>query len=427
MATLPNQLNYGGHASVPRDTTSQQIVVRPSNGSLFKPSGQIQLDLPMMNFLVGSTMAIRYQIEVDLPDTTPGSARTASMLGIPVYTPFQRLQTMFNGQTKEDINDYNQILHYLINSQYDSAMKSGLPSYGFLGVDASETVIQEARPISYAIGVTKQTLSLSAPLPCCLSMIDGDKFLPLDTFSSLRINLNLDTINNMFGETNKPTDYTIKNFELVFNVCTFNQDIKDMLLNSEPLIVKTQSFNSISQVLQNSASGTNDLTFAHHFDSIKSLHALFAKNDNTLNPNKKFESRDPNLNSIQFMVGGLSYPQLGLDIQNAKSYVLMENKKTWNALGTTDFNPSISLKEFSVKDSDTSTFAIPGKFYVSTPTERVLSNGYLLSGINSKQSQISLRLNINNPVTSNYNVNTVAIYDMLLRIDPQTKQVDALV
>lgn len=425
MATLPNQLNYGGQQAVPKDTTSNQIIVRPSNGSTFYPGGQLQLDLPMMNFLVGSTMAIRYTLNV-----TGTATNVCGLLGTPVYSPFARLQTLFNGQTKEDINDYNQLLNYLINSQYDVAMKAGLPSYGYDQVTASETAITDGKIITIPTGGVYST-SLSAPLPCCLSMIDGDKFLPLDAFSSLRINLNLDTVDNIFMETGgtytKPTNYSITNFELVFNVCTFNQDIKDMILHSEPLIVKTQSFNSISQVLSTGVTGSNDLMFSHHFDSIKSLHALFVKNDNTTNPIKKFDSRDPNLNSVQFMVGGVSYPQLGLDIQNNKSYVLIENKKTWNALGTTEFNPSISSSEFAIKDAGTSAITVPGKFYVSTPTERVLSNGYLLSGINSKQSQVGLRLNIGTATGASYNINTIAIYDMLLRIDPQTKQVDALV
>lgn len=426
MATLPNQLNYGGQQTVPRDTTSQQIVVRPSNGSVFNAGGQIQLDLPMMNFLVGSTMAIRYQLNV-----TGTATNVGCILGCPVYSPFSRIQTLFNGQTKEDINDYNQLMHYLINSQYDSAMKAGLPSYGYDAVTGSETSITDGKPFTIPTGGVFTT-SLSSPLPCCLSQIEGDKFLPLDSFSSLRINLNLDSVDNIFLETaglyNKPTTYSISNFELVFNVCTFNQDIKDMILNSGPLIVKTQSFNSISQVLSAQVSGSNDLMFSHHFDSIKSLHALFVKNNNTINPMKKFDSRDPNLNNIQFTVGGISYPQLGLDIQNNKSYVLIENKKTWNALGTSEFNPSITNAEFYIKDSDTSSITVPGKFYVSTPTERVLSNGYLLSGINSKQSQVGLRLNIGTVTTSaSYNITTIAIYDMLLRIDPQTKQVEALI
>ena len=426
MATLPNQLNYGGQQAVPRDTTSQQIVVRPSNGSVFYAGGQIQLDLPMMNFLVGSTMAIRYKLTTFAPTTT---AINTALIGTPVYSPISRVQTLFNGQIKEDINDYNQLMNYLINSQYDSAMKSGLSSYGFRDEPASETAISEGLVINCTNAGT--SVSLSAPFVNCCSSIDSDKFLPLDAFSSLRFNINLETIANTYlstaGTYTAPASYQISDFELVFNVCTFNQDIKDMILNSEPLIVKTQSFNSISQVLSTGVSGSNDLMFSHHFDSIKSLHALFVKNDVTTNPMKKYDSRNPNLNSVQFMVGGVSYPQLGLDITNNKSYVLIENKKTWNALGTTEFNPSISWTEFNTNDATTSSASSCGKFYISTPTERVLSNGYLLSGLNSKQSQVGLRLNIGTATTASYNINTIAIYDMLLRIDPQTKQVEALV
>lgn len=433
---LPNALNYGGQSQVPNDTQSIQYVVRPSNGSSFTAGSQIQLELPCQNFLVGSTMSIRYKL-TPTGNTTNG----AYLRGTPVYAPIQRLQTLFNGQVKEDINEYGMIMTYLINSQYDSAMKNGLVSYGYSTVAASETVIQDGTLI--ALG---GSISLSAPLPCCLSMVDGDKFVPMDAFSSVRFNITLDSVANIFSAslTNEaatngtgsaievPTGYTITNFELVFSVCTFNQEIKDMLLGQgETLILKTQSFNNIARSLSGGASGSNDLAFEHRLRSIKSLHALFANNHAAYNPNGKFESRDLTTSNggIQFMVGGVAYPQLGLDTLNNKSYVLIENKKTWNALGTTEFNPSISSTEFSRVDTTPSTLVAPAKFYVSTPTERVLSSNYLMSGVNTQNTPVSLRLNIGTATNANslYNIYCVAIYDMLIELDTATRQVNTIV
>jgi hypothetical protein len=442
---LPNALNYGGQSQVPNDTQSIQYVVRPSNGSSFTAGSQIQLELPCQNFLVGSTMSIRYKLT-----PTAGSAGNVFLRGTPVYAPLQRLQTLFNGQVKEDINEYGMIMTYLINSQYDSAMKNGLVSYGYSSNDTTtpfvgsttETVIQDGTLITAGSGI-----SLSAPLPCCLSMVDGDKFVPMDAFSSVRFNITLDTVANLFApalaannttlnqttaEIIACTDYTITNFELVFNVCTFNQEIKDMLLGQgETLILKTQSFNNIARSLSPSASGSNDLAFEHRLRSIKSLHALFSNNHAAYNPNGKFESRDLTSGSglIQFMVGGVAYPQLGLDTQNNKSYVLIENKKTWNALGTTEFNPSISSIEFSRVDTTVSSLIAPAKFYVSTPTERVLSSNYLMSGVNTQNTPVSLRLNIGTATSANslYNIYCIAIYDMLIELDTATRQVNTIV
>jgi hypothetical protein len=433
---LPNALNYGGQSQVPSDTQSIQYVVRPSNGSSFTAGSQIQLEIPCQNFLVGSTMAIRYKI------TPTGNATSGSYLrGCPVYAPIQRLQLLMNGQVKEDINEYGAVMTYLINNQYDTAMKSGLVSYGFTTEAASETNIRDGRLIA-----VNDSVSLAAPLPSCLSMVDGDKFVPLDAFSSLRFNITLDTVSNIFSPSladnsglngtgvaiEVPTGFTITNFELVFNVCTFNQEIKDMLLGQgETLVLKTQSFNTISRSLNGGASGSNDISYEHRLRSVKSLHAIFSNNYTTYNSNGKFESRDITSSNglIQFMIGGVAFPQLGIDTQNNKSYVLVENKKTWNALGTTEYNPSISNTEFSRVDTTVSSLVIPAKFYVSTPTERVLSSNYLMSGVNTQNTPVSLRLNIGTATNANslYNIYCIAIYDMLIELDTATRQVNTTV
>lgn len=430
---LPSQINYGGQAMVPTDTESYEVVLRPTNGQSFTAGQQAYFDVTCQDFLDPSSIYIRYKISVNA-----GGSVNQFLHGAPVYAPIQRVQTFMSGQSREIIDEYGQVMTFLLNNQMDVAMKAGSASYGYSYQTASETSIYDGILIPNT--VSGATFSLAAPFVHCLSMGDG-KFIPLEAMNSLRYVLTFDSVANLFaptGATNPaggtftlPTGYTISNLEIVYTAVRFNNEIKNMLLGAgEELVIKTQSINNITAILPASSSGVVAIPFQHRLSSIKSLHALFVKNYDTVNPNGKFESRDPTSGNgaLQFECGGKLYPQLAIDTLNNKSAVLMESKRAWNALHSTEWTPSINGGEFSIDDADTSTVAEPGKFYLSINTEKVSSNQYLLSGLSSANAPVLLRMNIGTATSAyNYNISCLALYDMLIRINTATRQVDVSV
>jgi hypothetical protein len=432
---LPSQINYGGQSMVPPDTESYETCVRPTNNGSFTQGSQAYFDIPCVDFLDPNSMYIRYRL-----NTTSAGAVTQFLRGAPVYSLIQRVQTYMSGQSREIIDEYGQVMTYLLNNQFDVAQKAGMASYGYSIQSASETNIYDGLVISHAGAGTLST-SLSAPFVNCLSMVDGGKFIPLEGMNSLRYVLTFDSIANAFcatGATNPaggtftaPTAYTIDNLELVFTAVRFNNEIKNMLLGAgDELVIKTQSLNNITSILPASSSGVVAIPFQHRLSSIKSLHTLFVKNDATTNPNGKYESRDVTSanGSLQMECAGKLYPQLALDTLNNRSAVLMEGKKAWNALYSTDWCPSINIGEFGAIDNTTSSVTLPAKFYFSVNTERVSSNQYLLSGLSSANSPIVLRLNIGTTTSAhNYNISCIALYDMLIRVNTATRQVDVSV
>lgn len=427
---LPSQISYGGQAMVPQDTDFYETVVRPTNNGTFTAGSQAYFDLSCVDFLDPSSVYIRYKLNVKATTNLDDHF----LRGCPVYSPIQRVQTYMSGQSREIIDEYGQVMTYMINNQFDVAMKAGSPSYGWVAEVASETVIDDGHIFVDNNTTTGEDLSLSAPFITMCSMIDGGKFLPLDAVNSLRFVLTFDSIANLFtsgGGYALPASYTISNLEIVYTSVRFNSEIKNMLLGAgEELVIKTQSLNNITAILPASSSGVVSIPYQHRLSSIKSLHTLFVKNDNTTNPMGKFESRDPTSanGSLQYECAGKLYPQLALDTLNNKSAVLMENKKAWNALHSTEWYPSISYQEFNRVDASTSTITVPSKFYFSTNTEKVSSNQYLLSGISSQNSPIVLRMNIGTATAAhNYNISCIALYDALIRINTATRQVDVSV
>jgi hypothetical protein len=430
---LPSQVRYGGQSMVPTDTDFYETVVRPTNNGTFTQGSQAYFDLNCVDMLDPSSLYIRYKLRVNA--ATNGDENF--LRGCPVYAPIQRVQTYMSGQSREIIDEYGQIMTFLINNQYDVAMKAGSPSYGWVAETASETTIDDGH-IFVNNTTAGESISLSAPFVNCLSMVDGGKFIPLDGMNSLRFVLAFDSIANLFATGTHsgytfvaPSSYTISNLEIVYTSVRFNNEIKNMLLgNGEEIIIKTQSLNNITSILPASSQGVVSIPYQHRLSSIKSLHSLFVKNDATTNPNGKFESRDVTSGNgaLQYECGGKLYPQLAIDTLNNKSSVLMENKKAWNALHSTEFYPSISYQEFNVDDAETSSVTIPGKFYFSQNTEKISSNQYLLSGISSTNSPVVLRINLGSAISAhNYNISCVALYDMLIRINTATRQVDVSV
>jgi hypothetical protein len=425
---LPSQINYGGQAMVPADSESYEVVVRPTNGQTFTGGQQAYFDIPCVDFLDPSSMYIRYRL-----NTTSAGAVNQFLRGAPVYSLIQRVQTFMSGQSREIIDEYGQTLTYLMNNQFDVAQKAGMASYGYTPATASETSVLDGLQIDHA-GAGTVSKTLSAPFVNCLSMVSDGKFVPLEAMNSLRYVLTFDSIANSFstaGGYTAPTAFSIDNFEIVFTCVRFNNEIKNMLLGAgEELVIKTQSLNHITTILPASSSGVVALPYQHRLSSIKSLHTLFVKNDATTNVNGKYESRDLTSanGSIQYECAGKLYPQLAIDTLNNKSAVLMEGKKAWNALYSTDWCPSINVNEFNVIDANTSSATVPGKFYFSVNTERVSSNQYLLSGMSSANSPVILRLNIGTATSAhNYNISSIALYDMLIRINTATRQVDVSV
>ena len=72
MAALPKEVQYNKPmASLPAETSSMNVNVRPSNGQTFTRSGGdiIQFDLPAHSFLVPSSLVLRGLIQLTPSDT----------------------------------------------------------------------------------------------------------------------------------------------------------------------------------------------------------------------------------------------------------------------------------------------------------------------------------------------------------------------
>lgn len=428
MTTLPKEINYIPKlAGLPSNTTCFSAVVAPSNGQSFFDSSIVQFDLPARSYLVPGSLYLRYKTNVVFP-----GIQTSLMKGTPAYTPIQRLETIVGSQIVESIQSYNVLANMIVNTKMNVAQKSGMAAafgYGnrantldldFTNCNGKTLTSTGAETIAY---------SVAAPLGCILS--NADHLVPLGKMPSVRIQLTLDSLANMFSTATPPTGVYLTNMELCFDLVDFGSDVDAMVDGMADengnIYIKSQSFTSSAQTVATGVSSNIELVFNQRLSSIKALITNFGRT--TAATNTFLDSVDITQNNgdMQYLVASQPYPPRAISTLNSKASVLMELGMIWSPAHDILSNSfSISGKEFSVVSSATaaaSTVFIPGKFWFGVNTERLSTNGNLLTGVSSQLSPISLRLNIGTATAEAHTVNLMCCYDAILEINVATRQV----
>jgi len=433
MSVLPKEINYSQRPiSLPKNTQCISCVVAPSNGGSFGESQQIQFDLPSRGYLVPDSVYLRYK-------QTYGASTTASIRGVPVYTPIQRLETIIGASVVESITNYNQLMNMLVNCRMNIAQKVGVASgFGIGGTNVATAVAPAVLATAFTLANVNGRLLVSAadnftvagPLGCILS--NCDTLYPLKFSPAVRIQLTTETIANMCSGGVVPASVALTNLELCFDIIEFNQEVDNavssMVDERGKIMIKSQSYLSSGQNIVNGSVGSLEYIYNFRLASIKSLFChLSGTHTNSLN--KFLDSLDitNNNGAYQFYIASSPYPPRPISTVLNKSGVLMELSGAFGPahdLLTSNFG--IYPDEFQALNISTTTIAAMGKFYVGVNTERLSSQGVMLSGVSSQNSPISLRIDLNTATTNTQVAQLIALFDAVIEIDVANKQVSVL-
>jgi len=426
--SLPSEVAPKQLGQLPPSTSCNSMVANPINGSSFTENQQIILDLVTgRGFLNPASFYYRAKF------TATGMAgASGQMIGCPAYSPFYQFQMLFNSQVTETITDYNLYCEDMVNLKTDVAAKQGLSQalgYGGLATNFSMNSVN-----GRLLTASPDSFFLSAPLPCVLSLCES--YVPLFLFGAVRIILTLDTINNMFNSTNIPTGYTLTNFELCYDVINFDPAVEayyaSLANQSGKIVLKSSSVSTGSQPLASGSSGSFQLPFNYRLASIKSL---FLHNSPALPPgpttgNGKHSAIDITTNNgdYQFEIGGVLYPPRPMSTTNNKSGILSElclalfgNRNIISS--TLGLSPGTwNVTSASYPDA----YTAPGIFVVGANVERVPSSTSMLTGVSSLLAPINVRLNINTATAQSVQLRLFALYDALIEIDINTREVRIL-
>jgi hypothetical protein len=343
------------------------------------------------------------------------------MIGVPAYTPFNRVEVSVASQTIDVIQNYNIVMNTLINGSHDIAQKYGLQAgYGY----NTSTTIPTLETLDGRLMTLDEGGTFAAPLMTILS--GSEKLIPLGMMGAVRITLTVDSIANMFTSVTPPTAFTLSNLSLRYKVIEYGAEVDQAIRMANPngLTIKTQSFASSSQNLNAGQSGYTELIYNFRFSSIKSLIAV--NGNNNAASNKQFDSVDLTSGSgdYSFSCGGIIYPSKPLNTFTNKTEILQEFRSAMGSIYDKNNNCSINSIEFNFNGTAAgSSYSAPAKFYVGTSLEKQIGSNSILSGVSSSDSPISYRINTTTSIGANQSTVTLIVnYDALIIVDPNSKQ-----
>jgi hypothetical protein len=317
--------------------------------------------------------------------------------------------------------------------------------YGFLsgtGVDSQGHKINVLSAANTAPAVNQtETHSYSIPLASGVVGVLADKFLNIGRTSKLQVVLQTSPVIPITGGTNAAwtgaatVQVTLSNFSLQCEYVDIGVNALAMLdstLVDGKSYIHGTTYRTSSATLPSTV-GSPRLLAGIRASSVKSLFTRFVEGGtaNTTNAvNGKYDSKNPNINNINFNVGGIKYPQTPINPLLAPSQAFRELQCAIGSFNNSNFNSSITPTNYCKLSAGGTAQALTVggtqeyswnlgsavtsqcQFIFGENVEVVAKKG-ILSGLNCTSAPIFLELNT---ATAPTNTHTVYVIAMLYQI-----------
>ena len=455
MAALPKEVQYNKPmASLPAETSSMNVNVRPSNGQTFTRSGGdiIQFDLPAHSFLVPSSLVLRGLIQLT-PSDTNVDAVDIKMVGMPGASWIQRVETIVGGSLLESVNDYGRLYSMLSQTNIDYATKAGLAVELGLCSKTGDTRsgLNLENPTFHNLngragpnagsgndGVAGE-FPFAIPLGCLLSSCS--ELIPLSHMGGVRIQLTTDQIANFIYNVgtgaNLPTirySQLELNFDLVDFGGAMDGVVRSMANADGDLVLKSQGWNVSNVNLPAQVAGSqSEFVYNVRLSSIKSLVVQGTGGAKTEAKNGLYDAiqvAGPT-GSTQFFIANKAYPQTPLREDNSAAVMSALRQAFGEAHDIYHSNIAIPPKQWddiaSLATTTASTQYEPASHFVGMNTEKLSTNSVMMSGESSQLTPINVRLNPSVATDDTATLTLYACYDALIGINVASRQIQVRV
>lgn len=435
-------------------STKTEYRKQPFNQSSFTPGtgaiAQVMLHKSERTFMNPQTAVLTFRVNClfDVGALAGGATtgNTAVFLVGNAWNAWSRYTSAQNGaQMLDQIERPGQLVSKILDMTMSADEKRAMVNMGF-NEENPFTNIGHSRMVAGGANTTNNSFVMgtySIPLLGCLS--SASKLIPMFA-GDIELQFTVNALNDFIrlvspatGATNLRA--TIDQVELVCETLTLEEASFRELIADYPnvLNVKSQSYSYASgQALPAQASGTTDITVPFSLNSLKQL-LWWTVPANAQTP---LDSVCPNLTNWNLIIGSTSYPQQSVKASSvAESYY--QNKKAFGSVYSAGHSGSARRTEFARASTaqgeynayiDGSPGANPlsygfvisnisttsGAKWVQCLDLEVLNNlkESLYSGINTRGSTNTLRLNIGSALSNNtHAVHIYACYDVILNFD----------
>lgn len=440
MSVLPKEIAYNRPmASLPADTSSLNVIVRPSNGANFSAGGDIiQFDLPAHSFLVPSSLTLRGRTKVLAGTNTENDI----MWGVPAASWIQRVETVVGGNLVESVQSYGQLYNMIALTKLNVAEKYGLATeLAFVGGDAGSSTGALAlnnlsgRTLNKVQATDANPFSFALPLGCLLASCA--ELVPLGLMGGVRIQITTAALAD-YIEQNTTADYptiTFEDLELNFDLVSFGAGMDGVvasMANADgDILMKSQGWNVNNINSSTVAGGSQDLIFNTRLSSIKSL--IYQGSGSYMTawgadrPAAYGAAQVAGATgSTQFFVASTPFPPTPLRESNQAAIMSELRQAQGQVHDVYSTSGSISPQQFiTAPQLGTLTadilFDAPPAHFVGVNTEKLSTNAVMLSGVSSQLSPINVRLQSSSASAENFTSTLFALYDAILSINIPTR------
>jgi len=461
---LPAEMQLGTlDYSLPSDAKSFSVRVQPSNLSSIStsattltasttfdnialPSQSIIFDLPAgsssSTFLDPRFTTINFRATTTTAAGSSAAVMTSAFLRGGAYSFFDRMYIVAqNGNIVEDITNFDVVMDTMVALQMSNSVRDGVANqYGFLSstaIDNQGHAIGILNNRTLATTAESEVHSYSFPLPSGVVGILNEKFLNIGRTS--RLQLVLVSSNQLPYTIVSSTATTAGSFTVSLTDFSIGLEYVDIGLNALQMLDETLvndcayshgiTYRSANSTIPAGSSGNQSLLIGIRASSVKSLFARFfdggaASTTNSING--RLDSKNPSINSINWRIGGIPFPQSSINPLLSPAQAFRETQLamgSWNnALFTSGITPAnyCKLAAGGTAAGNTSTTtdynytlsssaSAQSQFIFGVNTETVMRRG-LLSGYNCTAAPIFLEANLAASVT---NANTLFGIGML--------------
>ena len=439
MSVLPKEIAYNRPmASLPADTSSLNVIVRPSNGANFGAGGDIiQFDLPAHSFLVPSSLTLRGKVR-----TLAGTdGQSDLMWGVPAASWIQRVETIVGGNLIESVQSYGQLYNMIALTKLNVAEKYGLATeLAFVGGDAgSSTGALElnnlsGRTLNKVQATDTDPFSFALPLGCLLASCA--ELVPLGLMGGVRIQITTAAIADFIQQhttANLPT-VTFEDLELNFDLVSFGAGMDGVvasMANADgDILMKSQGWNVNNINSSTVAGGSQDLIFNTRLSSIKSLIYQGSGTYITAWDDEPAAYGAAQVagatGSTQFFVASTPFPPTPLRESNQAAIMSELRQAQGQVHDVYSTSASISPQQFITAPqlgtaSADILFSAPPAHFVGVNTEKLSTNAVMLSGVSSQLSPINVRLQSSSASNANFTSTLFALYDAIISINIPTR------
>lgn len=345
---LPQELKLGEvDFSLPADARSYGVNVQPSNVSQVQQTGislicgasaapttlpqftsqTIYFDLPAgaspSTFIDNRFTTISFRANVAITTAVTAASITSAFQRSGGYSWFDRMYiTAQNGNIVEDITEYGLVNDLLIATQLNPATRDSLATqYGFSADPA--VITSQGHQWSSIVGgaaiTSTETFSYSMPLYSSLVGVGADKFFNIGRTNKLQIafqtatELPISILCSATAAVAGAMTVTLSDFAIqcqYVDVGPAALAMIDATLPDKKAYIHGTTFKT-SSISMPAVSGSQSLLAGIRGSSIKSLFCRFqdgGTQSTTNSINGKYDSKLPLLNSINFNIAGMRYP-----------------------------------------------------------------------------------------------------------------------